>query len=64
MLGESEENEPEVIQRAGLAPSWSPRGNMGMHEPVAGGEPSLRSAGRQGRPGKARASRRGRPVLA
>ena len=50
MLGESEENGPEVIRRAGLTPSWSPRGDLGMHEPIAGGDLSLRRAGRQGRP--------------
>ncbi|KAF3560735.1 hypothetical protein DY000_02014472 [Brassica cretica] len=75
MQGESEENGPEVIRRAGLAPSWSPLGDLGMHEPVAGGDQYLRRASRRGQPGKAqavargdpsscRAGRRGRPVLA
>ncbi|KAF2573010.1 hypothetical protein F2Q70_00002836 [Brassica cretica] len=75
MQGESEENGPEVIRRAGLAPSWSPLGDLGMHEPVAGGDQYLRRVSRRGQPAKAqavargdpsscRAGRPGRPVLA
>ncbi|KAF3523718.1 hypothetical protein F2Q69_00046086 [Brassica cretica] len=50
MLGVLGENGLEVIRRAGLEPSWSPRGDLGMHDPVAGGDLSSRCAGRRGRP--------------